>query len=396
MTNVRRALERELNDPTLQRLFATRLTSQTGQALFFAWLFVESGSGTEGAIQVGGAVIAMMVASILFGLPGGAFADALGPRWALPTAIMLRLVAAVVGFLVLSEALWVLAFAYSLASQVYTPAELGLVRIVGERGLLRSHAALLVLQYLGFAVGALVLYPLLAAADVSWAPQLGATVLLAMTVVSSLMLGARLAGLPSTAPRRATGNPFIEVLVFFRDDRRSLYAAGALSFSDMATRSLLLALPLYVLAELKLTAPGIVALLAMASVGGVGGLVWVKRERAFASPDRLVRMLRMAIVGVIASTLALAMLADTLRLTFSYSQLPSLPDVYSMRTLSIVVALPVFAVLGSIFTATPIVSRGSSPRGRRSRSRRACSPRKERYRTCWFCCRSRSRPSGPT
>ena len=66
MTEAGRALDWRRTDSTLQLLFATRLVSQTGQALFFAWLFVASGSGTEGATKVGGAAIAMMVASILF------------------------------------------------------------------------------------------------------------------------------------------------------------------------------------------------------------------------------------------------------------------------------------------------------------------------------------------
>jgi hypothetical protein len=357
MTYVRRALEWRRTDPTLQLLFATRLISQTGQALFFAWLYQASGSGTEGATQLGGAVIAMMVASILLGMPGGAFADALGPRWALPSASVLRLIAVVVSFWLLSGTLWALAFAYSVASQVFTPAELALVRIVGQRGLLGSHAALLILQYVGFALGGLVLFPLLSATAASWAPPLAATVLFAATVMIAVVLGARLAGRPSTAPPLMTGNPFVEVLVFFRNDRRSLYAAGALSFSDMATRSLLLALPLYLLAELELTAPGIVALMSVTALAGLAGLAWVRHQRAAASQDRLVQVLRTAMVAVIASSLALAMLAAALRLTFSYSQLPSLPEVRSMPTLSVVVALPVFAVFGAVFTATPIASR---------------------------------------
>jgi hypothetical protein len=357
MTPVRGPLGWRHYDASLNLLFATRLVSQTGQALFFAWLYRASGSGAEGASQVGGAVIAMMLASILLGIPGGTLADRFGPPWALPIASVLRLTAVVAGFLLLSGALWLLAFTYSVASQVFSPAELALVRTVGQRGVLASHAALLVLQYVGFALGALLLFPLLSATDHSPEVPLVTVVLLVVTVATSAVLGARLSGRPSTAPAPLTTNAFVEVLSFFRDDRRSLYAAGALSFSDMATRSLLLALPLYLLAELELTTPGIVALLAVAAAGGVAGLVWVGHQRARASQDGLLRILRAAMVVVIACSLALAILADALRLTFSYSQLPSLPEVRSMPTLNVVVALPVFAALGAVFTATPIASR---------------------------------------
>jgi hypothetical protein len=125
----------------------------------------------------------------------------------------------------------------------------------------------------------------------------------------------------------------------------------------MATRSLLLALPLYLLAELELTTPGIAGLMAVAAVGGLGGFIWVRQERAGSSPDRLIRMLRAAMVAAIASSLALAILAEALSLTFSYSQLPSLPDVRSIPPLNVLVALPFFAVLGAVFTATPIAGR---------------------------------------
>jgi hypothetical protein len=345
-------------NPSLQLLLATRLVSQTAQALLFGWLFTASGSGTEGATQLGSAVIAMMVASILLGLPGGALADALGPRWALPVGGALRLFAAALGFSLLSDAPWVEAFIYSAASQVFGPAELALVHTVGPQRLLSSHAALLVLQYLGFALGALVLFPLLDIFGASWAPLTGAALLFGATVLLALLLGARLADMPPLAPARVVANPLAQVITFFARDRLSLYAAGVLAFADMATRSLLLALPLYLLAELEPTTPGIVVLMSAAAFGGLLGFVWVRRERAAASPDRLIRMLRTTMVAVIASTLALAMLADALHLTYSYSQLPDPSELQNLPKLSFVVALLVFAVLGSALTATPIVSRG--------------------------------------
>jgi MFS family permease len=346
-------------NPGLELLFTTRLVSQTAQALFFGWLFTASGSGTEGATQLGSAVIAMMVASILLGLPGGALADALGPRWALPTGGSLRLFAALLASSLLSGAPWAGAFMYSAASQVFSPAELALVRAVEPRRLLSSHAALLVLQYIGFALGALVLFPLLDVFVAPWAPLTGAVILFGATVLITLALGARLADMPPRAPTRVVANPLVQVFTFFKRDRLSLYAAGVLAFADMATRSLLLALPLYLLAELKPTTLGIAALMSAASLGGLVGLAWVKREQAAApSPDRLIRMLRATMVAVIASTLALAMLADALRLTFSYSQLPDPSELQNLPTLSFAVALPVFAILGLALTATPVLSRG--------------------------------------
>lgn len=360
MVDVLRVRTWRRTDPTLKLLYSTRLVSQTGQAVFFAWLFVQSGSGTEGATRIGGAVIAMMVASILLGIPGGAAADGLGSRWALTTASALRLVAVIAGFWLLPDthaALWALAFAYSAASQIFTPAELALVRVAGQRGLIGGHTMLVVLQYAGFGFGGLVLVPLLTATGSSSAAPVAATLLLAATVGITAALGHRLASDPSTAPPPLGRHPFIEVLSFFRSDRHSLYATGALAFSDMATRSLLLALPLYLLAELELTAPGIVGLMTVAAAGGLGGFIWVRQERDRASSDRLIRMLRMAMVAAIASSVALAILAEALSLTFSYSQLPSLPDVLAMPRLNVLVAMPFFALLGAVFTATPIAGR---------------------------------------
>ena len=143
--------------------YASRLTSQAGQGLFFALIVVLAGPNGAGALGLGSVMVAMTVAAIALGPFGGSAVDRLGPRLALPAGAVLRLLAIGCAVAVLGhgEYAWAAAFVYSAASQVFSPAELALVSTIRRERPAGAHASLFALQFGGQIVGAFAFAPAL-------------------------------------------------------------------------------------------------------------------------------------------------------------------------------------------------------------------------------------------
>jgi MFS family permease len=336
--------------------YGTRLLSQAAKSLFFAALFITS-AGDHAAVGLSSVVVAMMAAAIVFGLPGGVVADRLGASRALTLGAFLRLAALVAALVIVAQPAlaWAAAFLYSAASQVYTPSEMALVRTVEPRRAPGAHASLVVLQHAGHGVGMLVLAPLLFLLGGLSAMLLGSVLLLAATVMVTLVLAARL--------RRTTEEPGVSTraaadltgtLRFFGSDPRARYAAGALAFSDLASRAILVATPAYLAANLGPGPSATVALLAAGAVGLLLGLLWSGRALTGSLAPRAMRG---ALLITVVGALALVGLGHLLSAAVELSQSPGSGLLHNGSAVGFAFAIPTALALGAAFGITPVASR---------------------------------------
>ena len=258
-----------------------RLGSQAAMGLFFGALYLNDGSaGSAGVLS--SLVVAMLAASILFGLPAGALADRIGPARGLALGAVLRATAIAMGLAVLGrpEWAWAVAFTYSAASQIYSSSEMALVRQVQPERPNRGHASLVGLQYAGHGA-ALLIGPALFMLAGAEALIAGAVLLYLPVTAAALKLAEHYSDREAAAA--AENPPRLELgrgLRLLLTNRSASYATGVLAFADLATRSLLLAVPLFLREELGFSTGTMATLGGVAVVGVVLGLVWSARARA--------------------------------------------------------------------------------------------------------------------
>jgi MFS family permease len=308
-------------------------------------------------LSLSGVFVAMIAASIALGLPGGALADRLGPGRGLAVGAALRLTVITLGFGLISQPEYVpiLAFLYSAASQLFSPAELALVPVVRPRSTSGAHATLVALQHLGYGGGALALAPLLYFVGGPAAMMTGALVI----YVAVTALGCRLAfGLRHTradyrVPTRFAFD-FSRTLRFFANEPRATYAAAMLAFTEMMMKAFAIALPLYLRDDLHLSSGQLIVLAVPVGIGVLAGLAWAGRTLTLASAPAA---LRLALVAVIVCLLALAGLADGLGAFAGFSRITALSPLENWGAVSMVVALPAALLLGLCLSAVPIGAR---------------------------------------
>jgi len=337
--------------------YASRLTSQTGQGLFFALLVVVAGPGGSGALGLGSVMVAMTVAAIALGPLGGGAVDRLGPRFALVTGAGLRLVAIGCAVLVLGhgEYAWTAAFVYSAASQVFSPAELALVSSIRRRRPAGAHASLFALQFGGQVLGAFAFAPALFWLGGTSAMLTGALLLYGAVVVLAAILGSRLhtSGVSRLRGRRSSVR-FTSTLRFIGGEPRALYAVGLLAFVDVMTKCLLIAAPIYFRSELDLGRVQVAMLVGIAAVGALIGLVWAARPL---SGRQSTMVMRWMLLATLASVFALTPLGDGLStLTVAGASL-EFDGVAAPLRAGAVAAVPAVLVLGASLSMTPIIAR---------------------------------------
>src|SRR5690606_20860542 len=107
-----------------------KFLAQASQNVWLAALFLTAGTSTRPAIDLSSLFLATLLPSILLGLPGGSVVDRLGPTRGFALGALLRFapIAAAIVLLEGGTSAWVLAFLYSTGSQVFTPAEMALVK----------------------------------------------------------------------------------------------------------------------------------------------------------------------------------------------------------------------------------------------------------------------------
>jgi MFS family permease len=332
---------------TSSALYPSRFVSQAGQGLFFGVLVVIGGGASSAALGLSSVLAAMVAGSLLLGAPAGMLIDRIGAARALLLGGMLRLAA--IGSAVLSindPALVVVsAFIYSSASQVFSPAELTLVRWLRPDNAGGAHSVLVALQYAGQGLGVL-LAPVLYVLG-GTATMLAASAAAYLIVVGlGGFLAVRLRGVASRV-HQAEVAAWSDATAYFRREPRAMYAAGVLSFADIATKCLAVALPFYLLQELDLTTLQLSAIVGLGGAGAIAGLVWGARSFSIQRADAAMRL---ALGATVVSVLALAGFGWLVHTLAHHSQIELVATTTHSLNPGFLVALPAALILGLCFS----------------------------------------------
>lgn len=337
--------------------YASRYLTQTAQNLFLAGLFVAAGTSSRAATDLSSVFVATLLPAVLLGPFGGALADRLGARTALPAGAALRF-AVVAGAALLLDGpqwAWAVAFAYSAVSQLYTPAELALVRALKEDAPARAHAWLVTLQFAGQGTGMVLLAPLL-----YWQLGLPGVLLaaaagLGANAVLTLFLRAGLAE-TSAAVRSGTKDAFAfgAVVRFFLAEGAVAYSVLGLAARSIVARTLIVAMPLYLTHDMGLGQEAVVYLVLPGIVGVVVGLFWFGRRTTSANA---VEVMRGCLITLAAAAFAAAALDYGVTLAAQYSQIPPIARAEASVNTTFAVAFPVAFAVGVALTASLVAGR---------------------------------------
>ncbi len=334
--------------------FTSRFTSQVGQGVFLAALVLLAGGTSTPALGFSGILAGMLAGSVLVALPAGLLIDRIGPPRALALGAALRFAAIATGFVAAGqpERAVAVAFLYSAASQVFSPAELSLVRTLSADRVGRVHVRLVALQHLGQLVGALALAPLLyRAGGTAWVLA-GALAAYALVVLIAGALALRLRAAPTLVRGVRRLPAWSEAFAYFGGEHRAAYALGLLTFAEIATKTLSVALPFYLRDELHLGATQVIVLALLGGLGATAGLAWAHRALTM---QRASHAIRVALAASVAATLSLAGVAGALVLLVRLS--PAAPFNVATLDLSFAVAAPAALLLGICFSIAPVGAR---------------------------------------
>jgi MFS family permease len=334
-------------------------------------MLVIAGTGPSSALGMSSILAATVLGALIFGLPGGALADRLGPSRGYALGSLLRLVPLFLAAFVAGQPLAaaVIAFAYSAGSQVYSPSEMAMVSMVERRGLARAHAVLVVLQYAGQGVGLLLLSPLLLWLGGTEMMLMGGAAVYVLVLFTTGTLALRVQGvelLHRVPSRRAFA--FRATLGFLAGEPRARYAVALLAFADMATKCMLIAAPIYLAHELGLHRAEMLFVVVPALLGAVIGLAWASRK--FTSANAPVAM-RLTLAAAIFTLFGMAALGGGSGLGSVLSASAPFDFLTPLVRPQIVLAVPLALALGLCFSVAPIGARAVlsevSPRGQHGR-----------------------------
>ena len=321
--------------------WAIRLVSQTGQGIFIAALFLIAGLHTGEAVNSGAIIVAMSAAAIVFALPSGSFVDRIGPAPAFLIGAVLRFGAILSALLVIDVGhyAWVIAFAYSSVSQVFSPAELSLVRAVSPARPAVTHAALVVLQHSGQIAGAFVLGPILYMVGGERMMILGASTAYLLVIPAIAILRSRLReGEAEFRVPTRDAFAFMKTFRFLAREPRAAHAIGLLAFTEMAMKAGALSVPLYLHKDLHLTSLQMGSLAFPALIGVALGLVWSGR---MLRDHHVPRAMQVALGIAVGSLLILACLGSWFGALLQFSGIP-----LGRSDISFITALPLALFVG--------------------------------------------------
>ena len=337
--------------------YAAKFLAQTSQNVWLAALFLTAGTSKNAALDLSSVMLATLLPSIVFGLPGGSIVDRLGPTRGYVAGAVLRFVpiAAAVVLLDGGTSASLFAFLYSTGSQVFTPAEMALVKPLQTQQAGRVHSWLVALQYGGQGMGALVLAPALYFIGGPTAMVAGAAVgFLALTGVTGF-LAYRLRDLEIERERTVRGAlRFNETMRFFGREHIARYALLALGMKMLVTKGIIVALPFYLERDMGLQFSALAFLAAPGVLGVVAGLVWCGRSLTL---ERAHSVMRFAFVGMAVSMLALAALDYGITAIARYSQVPPIVRMEAEMNTTFAVAAPVAFLLGLCLSGVLIAAR---------------------------------------
>lgn len=338
--------------------YAARLVGQVAQNLLLAALFISAGTSSHAAIGLSSLMVAMLVPTALFGFLGGAVVDRVGAARGFVLGSVLRLLAVLVGMLVLqgSGTAWTIAFLYASVSQVGGPAEMALVRTLRGRAAGPAHSMIVLLQYGGQGLGMLVLAPALYILAGQQAIMVAAVVSFGLLVAMSAALAVRLSATPAAemGPARSAFS-FMETVRFFRREALAREAVAVLAVKAMVAQGVIVTLPLYLKHDMGLGKEALGFLLLPGVAGAIAGLAWAGGPRLTA--DRCRSTMRLSLIGMIVSVFALSALDLSITIVAEYSHVPPIASLAVSMNTTFAVALPVAFLLGMALTASLVTAR---------------------------------------
>ncbi len=340
--------------PGLLLYYSARFSGQVAQNLLFASLFVVAGTSDKSAVGLSSLLIATTGASLLFGVMGGALADRIGPGRGMALGAILRtLVIALCFFEFNAAAVGAgVIFAYSAVSQVYSPSEMAMVRVLCGKGRATPHSLGVALQYAGQGVGMLALAPLLFVIGGTQAMLAGAVVagvaLSAITVALSLNHGG-----PAREPS-GDHSSLRDSLRVFKRSPMARDALAVLAVQTMIIQGIVVALPLYLRNDISLGEEWGIFLVAPGVVGVLAGLAW---SAAAVTAEVSQKVMRLALVSMVIGVFALASLDYGLEAVLTLSQVGPLVNLEASLNTTFIVAFPVAFLVGLAVTLALVSAR---------------------------------------
>lgn len=336
--------------------YGAKFVAQIAQNTMLAALLVAASGGGNAAMGLSSLFVAQLVPAIALGLAGGAVADRLGAARGFALGSFLRLLPVAAGLFFLHDAAsaMVVAFFYSAGSQIFSPAEMALVRTLQREAPGKAHAWLVALQYGGQAVGMLVLGPGLYFLGGARMMLGGAAVTFALLALMAIALAWQLRGTPAvTAQSTRRAFAFGETLRFFGAEPSARYAIVAIALKTTVARGIVVALPIYLSQDLNLGHEALVFLFAPGVVGALLGLVWSRNLTLRRAQDAM----RLSVIGMVVSVFALAVLDYGLHAVVRFSQVAPMVSLETHLNTTFVVALPAAFLLGLAFSVSIVSAR---------------------------------------
>ncbi len=351
--------------------YSCKLTGQTAQNLLLACLFVVAGTSSAAAIDLSSLFIAILIPAVLLGPVGGAVVDRIGPSRGYAIGAVLRFLPAIACALFLESATWawVIAFAYSAGSQIFTPSELALVRHIQRNSPGAVHSWLQGLVYGGQALGMLVFAPLLYLVGGFEAMRIGAAVGMGLLVIVCFVFAFQMRGTPAARVQEEV-QPFSfrQTARFFAASYDASYSVALLAMKTLVSRAVMVALPLYLTHDIGMGRDMLIFLVAPGVLGVVVALLWsAKFVNVISARD----VMRVSLLGMLVAVFALAALDYGVSAFARYSQVPPVVRLEAYMNTTLVVALPVAFLLGIVLTTSLIAARviltETAPRGQQAR-----------------------------
>ncbi len=340
--------------------YGARFTGQVAHNTFLAAVLVIAGTSDHAAMGLSSVIVAMALSSIIFGLPGGALADRLGPGKGFAVGAGLRgsvvALALIAGPSPITVA-W-LAFVYAAVSQVHSTSEMALVKALCHQSPGRVHSLLVAMQYGGQAAGFFVVTPALYYLGGTQAAIAGALGIVLVHLALTNILAARLRGAvqPDPGPRHRHFDGLRQTFAVFAHSAPARDALAVNSVKSLVTHVILVAFPLYIRQDLSLGTEGAALVLVPGIAGAAIGLAWSATGLTL---DGAVRAMRLSIAGLAIAIFALASLDYGVSAAFVYSQLPSLVHFEAALNTTAVVAMPVAFLIGATLSVALVSSRAA-------------------------------------
>lgn len=361
-------LDGEMKTSPLAFYYAARFSAQIAQNLLFAALFINVGTSDQAGAGLSALLVATTAAALIFGVAGGALADRIGPGRGVALGAILRTTVIAVAFIGPGFPAFapIMMFAYSAVSQVYSPSELAMVRVLMGKRRAVGHSLGIALQYAGQGSGMLVFAPLLFLAGGPAAMLSGAVVAGLVLCGFSIALAAH-RGAPVHVPA-ADHSSIRDSLRVFKRSAPARDALAVLAVQAMVVQGIVVALPLYLRNDISLDGAWSLFLLAPAVAGVVAGLAW---SAASVTAEGAARVMRAALLAMTVGVFALASLDYGLEAALEITRFGPLARLDVDLNTTFAVALPVAFLIGLALSLAMVSARvalsAAAPLGHQAR-----------------------------